>query len=63
MKVIQVKLQKGNAHLTTWVEYRKTLQVGCLITLKGEAGLWEVKELYHIKEKDTIHTDWHVGGL
>lgn len=63
MKVIQARLQQNNAYLTTWIDYRKDLKIGCFITLKGEKGLWEVIELYHVKEKDTIHTDWHVGGL
>lgn len=71
MKVIQAELiQVDNEGIKTvvWIEVVKKLKEGVKIRLKGsdvdESVWWRVNKLYEgIKESESIHRDWKVGGL
>ena len=74
MTVVQVSLRHGTPEnenvtmLTAYVEKKKTLKVGCRITLKDHEHpdwWWHVEEIYEgsTKESSDLHSDWKVGGL
>ncbi len=60
MKVVQVKLEQDGKELVAWVDHTKKLKAGKRITLKGQPGWWNVKEVYDlvIRESTNIKTDW-----
>jgi hypothetical protein len=71
MKVIQAELIRvDNEGIKTvaWIEIKKKLKESVKIRLKGsdvdESVWWRVNKLYEsIRESESIHKDWKVGGL
>jgi hypothetical protein len=64
--MIQARLQSDDAIQTAWLDSKKRIKVGDVVTLKDSDDPkrpWKVLELYGSTTKDKLHTDWHVGGL
>ena len=54
MKYIQAKLKNDNKILITWIEYKKSIKVGSIITLKDNSILWTIVDLYGVYDKEVL---------
>ena len=54
MKYIQAKLKNDNKILITWIEYKKSIKVGSIITLKDNSILWTIVDLYGVCDKEVL---------
>ena len=54
MKYIQAKLKNDDKILITWIEYKKSIKVGSIITLKGNSILWTIVDLYGECDKEVL---------
>lgn len=55
---------EGSAIQVVWLPRRKDVQLGSIISLKGDDRKWIVNEKWNLpKTVDELHKDWKVGGL
>lgn len=53
----QVHLIQGNKQLTTWVDKRKDVKVGSIISLKDVEGKWRVHRIFDVEMlEDQLNT-------
>lgn len=62
--IVQVVLSRpldgGRRELmTTWVDMRKDLKRGAIISLKSLKGKWKVESMYDDSIHDATDFDWH----
>lgn len=62
--IIQVALSRNIADgrrelMTTWVDVRKDLKQGAIISLKNAKGKWRVDYLYQDGIYEATDFDWH----
>jgi hypothetical protein len=62
MPMTQVRLAQGTRQTTCWVKADKRLRPGVEVSLKGKDGRWKIEAVYATMEKESLHTDWNVGG-
>ena len=63
-KVIQVLLKCENSQMTTWIDADPRVKIGCTLTLKEcPKKVWTVRNIYSESDKNSLKTDWTVGGL
>jgi hypothetical protein len=60
----QVKLRRYDQEQIVWVDRDDEIEVGSIISLKGEKEKWKVIEIYEPDlDKQEINRNWKVGGL
>lgn len=62
MNIVQCNLKQptpnGTRMMTTWLEKRKGVEVGSLISLKDVEGKWEIAHIYDMEHGDN-EFNWH----
>jgi hypothetical protein len=62
MQVVQAELTQvtttGIAHMITWLPVDPRLKKGAVVTLKDDAGTWQVADLYARMEAEDIQRGW-----
>ena len=62
MPMTQVQLMKGTTVTTCWVKADKRIKKGSQVRFRDTNDWWVVEEVYATMEKESLHTDWNVGG-
>jgi hypothetical protein len=64
MRARQCDLVKGDQRLTAWIDDRKGIRFGTVVTLRDLEGLWRVERVGRVVvDTETINRRWNVGGL